>query len=127
MKIRVLALAGAISTALLVAGCQTVASDVSTAASYLSGSSTSQVTTLADAQTAAKLATDTVDLAVNTGKLDVATLKELKALSDGVHAALDNLEATNAAGGNLVYGSFNAALAAFNAYKTAQGIASASS
>jgi hypothetical protein len=99
-----------------------VAQLAATVAQATSSSTPSQVTTLAEAEQGAKLVTDAVDVYVNTASPDRAVLVELKSLSDGVHAAIVSLEAANAKGQSLVYGSFNAALSAFNAYTTAQGI-----
>ena len=108
--------------ALALTGCTSVAQLAATVAQATSSSTPSQVTTLAEAEQGAKLVTDAVDVYVNTASPDRAVLVELKSLSDGVHAAIVSLEAANAKGQSLVYGSFNAALSAFNAYTTAQGI-----
>lgn len=103
-------------------GCTTVASGVANIAATVAGSTPQQATTLSQAVQTATLVTKAADLAVNTGKLSHATLLELNSLSDGVHAALTNLEAANSAGQSLNFASFNAALSAWNAYTTANGI-----
>jgi uncharacterized protein YggE len=108
-------------------GCTTLASGISSVATSLSTASPTQVSTYADATIAADIATRTVDLAVQTGKLNKATLTELAALNDAVHAAWLDLKAANDAGKSLTFASFNAALSAFEAYRAAQGISEASS
>lgn len=101
--------------------CSTITSVVNS----LTNQTTTQVTTLADAEQAATLVTKAVDLYVNSASPDRATLVELQALSNGVHAALTNLQAAQLAGGSLSFASFNAALAAFQAYASSQGISTA--
>ena len=120
---KMLVLAGALLLAApLMAGCTSFASGVATIATNLSSSTPAQVNTYADATLAATLATKTVDLAVNTGKLSKATLIELGALNDGVHSAWLVLKAANAAGKSLDYAAFNAALSAYQSYRTSEGI-----
>lgn len=104
--------------AMSAAGC----SSLTAAYDSLTNQTASQVTTLADAEQAATLATKAVDVYVNSTTPDRATLTELKALNDGVHAALDNLLAAQAAGGSLTFASFNAALSAFDAYADSAGV-----
>jgi hypothetical protein len=79
------------------------------------------VTTLADAEQSATLVTQAVDLYVKTGNPTKATLQQLQAYSNAVHAALTTLEQANAEGGTLVFASFNAAVAAFNSYSASIG------
>ena len=103
-------------------GCTTIASDVASVAQSLSSSTPSQVTTLADAVSAATLVTQAADIAVKSGKLDRATLLEVEGLNNAIHVALFNLEAANAAGQGLDFAAFNAALSAWNSYATVEGI-----
>lgn len=116
----------ALGAMIALGGCTTVASGLSDIATSISTSSPTQVATYADATIAADLATRTVDLAVNTGKLDRATLLELDKLNDAVHAAWLQLKAANDAGQSLTFASFNATLAAYQSYRTAEGIPEAS-
>jgi hypothetical protein len=85
----------------------------------LAGSTTAQVTTLAEAEQAATLVTEAADGWAVVTYMSAAQLTQIQALSSAVHAALDNLEAANAAGQSLVFASFNSALAAFNSYEAA--------
>ena len=104
-------------------GCAQLAAGAANIAATVTGSTPHQVKTLAEAEQTATLVTKAVDLAVNTGKLPRATLVELNSLSDGLHAALGALQQANANGQALNFAAFNAALAAYNAYTTSQGIA----
>lgn len=106
------------------AGCTTLATVAGNIGQSLSSSSSSQVSTLAGALAGAKLATDAVDLYVNTAAPDKATLLELQSLNDGVHKALTDLQAANTAGQSLTFAAFNEALAAFRAYSATKGVAS---
>jgi hypothetical protein len=115
-RLVVAALVGAL--AIGVAGC----SNVTAAFDSLTGQSQSQVTTFADAESAATVATNAVDVYVNSASPDRATLTELKALNDGVHAALTDLQHDQTAGNSLTFGAFNAALDAFDAYATSNGV-----
>lgn len=112
----------AIALVLPLSACTSVAEFAATTATNLSTSTPVQVTTYADATLAATLATKAVKLAVDTHKFDKATLIELSALNDAVHAAWLDLKTDNDAGKSLVFGSFNAALSAYNAYATTEGI-----
>lgn len=103
-------------------GCTTVAKVTAEVATNLSSSTPVQVTTYAAATQAATLATKAVTLAVDVHKFDKATLVELSALNDAVHAAWLDLKTVNDNGGSLAFGSFNAALDAFNAYATTKGV-----
>jgi hypothetical protein len=116
-----------IATALAVsfttmAGCAQMAAGVSGVAGAIAGPTPTQAHDLGTAQQSATLATQIVDTAVRTGKVPRAVLLELNALSDGLHAAVDDLEVANAAHQSLDFAAFNAALDAFNAYKTANAI-----
>jgi hypothetical protein len=122
---RVLRFAAAACIAVALSGCASIAQFASGVATSLSSSSPSQVSTYADATNAAILATKTVDLAVTTLTLSKATLTELQTLNDGLHAAWLQLKAANDAGQSLDYAAFNAALAAYQSYKTSQGISDA--
>lgn len=104
------------------AGCTSVASLVSSTAASMSSTTPTEVRTLAEAEQAATLVTKAVDLYVRTGHPSRATLLELKALSDGVHAAIVELDQAQKNGKSLTYDSVNAALLAFSAYSTAKGI-----
>lgn len=103
-------------------GCTTVAQLAGNVAVNMSSTASSDVTTLAEAEQAATLLTKAADFYVQNGNPDKAALLEIQQLSNSVHAALVSLEATNAKGGSLLFGSFNAAISAFNAYATVQGI-----
>lgn len=103
-------------------GCASVASFVSTTAGKLSGPVPGQATKLADAIQLADLATKTTKLAVDSAKLPRATLIQISAGNDAVHAAIDKLEADNAGGVSLDFSAFNAALAAYNAYAVSVGV-----
>lgn len=122
MQFKRLLSAFAITAALALGGCATLTSTVAQLADHAASASPHQAATLAEALQAATLITRAVDLYVNVGNPDRATLVELKALNDAVHAALTDLEAADARGGSLTFGTFNAALDAFNAYATAKGV-----
>lgn len=108
-----------LALALLVApACSTVAN----LATSLSSSSVAQVNTLGDALQAATLVTRAVDLYVTTGHPDRGTLVELKALNEGLHTSLMDLQAANTRGQSLNFAAFNAALDAYNAYATLKGV-----
>lgn len=113
----------ALSAAIGLGGCASIASGLSTIATNISSSTPTQVRTLAEAERVATLVTKAATVAVNTGTLSRAQLMELDKLNEGVHAALSDLNQTQKEGGSLAYGAFNAALDAFNAYTTQQGIA----
>lgn len=105
-------------------GCTSLASGIASVATSMSSSTPSQVTTLADAVQAADTVTKLADTYVTSGvTISKAQLVQIQALSNGVHTALVNLEAANAAHQSLVFDAFNAALAAYNSYATTQGIA----
>ncbi len=119
---RMLLIAGALALALSAGGCTTVASGLADVATSLSSSSPAQVQTYAEATAAADLATRTVDLAVNNVKFSKATLTELQALNDSLHDAWSKLKAANDAGQSLSFAAFNAALSAYQTYRTEQAI-----
>jgi hypothetical protein len=108
--------------ALGLSGCASVASGITTVVQSVSSSTPTQVTTLADAVSAATLVTQAVDVYVNTASPNKATLLELQTLNNGVHAALVSLEAANTANQSLAIAAFNAALTAFSSYATAVGV-----
>ena len=109
----------AFALAFSLAGC----ANLTTAIGALTTTTTAPaaVTTLGDAEQAATLVTQAVDVAVKTGKLNRATLLQLQTYSNAVHAALTTLEQANTEGGTLVFATFNAAVAAFNSYSAAVG------
>lgn len=115
----------AIALAIIIplSGCTSLASFTANVATELSSSTPTQVKTLADAERVATLATKAATIAVDTGKFSRAQLLQLQKLNDGLHVALVDLNAANKEGNSLVYAGFNAALDAFNAYATSQGIA----
>lgn len=116
-------IAGAvIALSLALGGCTSTAEFFSNAATELSSSTPSQVTTLADAVSAATLVTNAADVAVQTGKLDRGTLIEIQALNEALHTALTVLETANSKGESLDYAAFNAALQAWDSYAVAKGI-----
>lgn len=121
-SLRRVLIAGSAIAALSTSGCASVAQLGANIAQSVSSSTPSQVTTLAEAEQAATLVTNATDLYVNTAHPSSGVLMEIKSLSDGLHAALVTLEQANAAGKSLTFSSFNAALQAFNAYTTSQGI-----
>lgn len=124
---KVLFAAAMMLAAISLGGCSTLAalSGASTTAAVIAGPTPGQATTLADAILVADAATKGVKFAVDTVKLPPSTLTQLSALSDGVHAALSDLEQANAAGQALDFAAFNAAVAAYNAYAVAHGIGAA--
>lgn len=119
MRLR-FALAAAL--ALSLSGCTSLAQVTANVATSLSSSTPTQVTTLAEAINAADLITNSAKVAVDTGRLDAATMKEIDTLSTAVHTALVQLEAANTAGKSLSYAAFQAALDAYLSYSTAEGI-----
>jgi len=102
--------------------CTTLAQWVGDITQFFSSSTPSQVSTLADAVAADTLVTMAIDVYVNTGTPNKATLQELQKINDTLLVALRQLEAASAAGQNLDYAAFNAALATFNSFATSQGI-----
>jgi hypothetical protein len=110
--------------ALALGGCASLAQVAGQVGQLVSSPSAHQVQTLAAALSAAKLATDAVDLYVQVGNPDRATLLQLQSLNEGVHTALTNLQAANMRGESLVFAAFNEALAAFRAYAAAKGAVS---
>jgi len=120
MKIRIFIAAAALALATPLAGCATVAN----IATELSSSTPAQVTTLAEALQAATLVTNAVDIYVNTANPSRAVLLQLQALNNGLHTALVNLQAANAANQSLLMASFNEALGAFRSYATSRGVES---
>lgn len=121
MKRHLIAIGLALSLGL--GGCAGFAQFVATTATDMSSSTPREVTTYAQATQAATLVTKAATLAVQVGKFDRATLVQLNALNEGVHAAWLSLKADNASGKSLTFGAFNAALDAFRAYATAKGVA----
>lgn len=99
-------------------GCSTVAQ----LATNMSTAGPHDATTFADATLAATIATQATDTAVNTGKLDRATLMQLSTMNDMVHGAWLVLKAANDRGQSLEFATFNAALQAFQAYEATKGI-----
>jgi FixJ family two-component response regulator len=79
-------------------------------------------TTLANVLQTATLATKAVDVYVQTGNPNAATLAELKKLNDDVHTQVVALQQDQAAGRALSYTLFNAAMDAFVAYANQNGI-----
>lgn len=98
---------------MLMSGCSTFTSASSTPTS---------VTTVAAAIQADTLVTKAIDAYVLNGMPNRATLIELKALNDGLHKAVDALEAANSAGQPQALAVFNAALAAYNSYAATVGV-----
>lgn len=90
-------------------------------------STPSQVQTYADATRFATLATKTVDLAVQSGKLSRTTLDKLDQLNDTLHAAWVVIRDANSRGESLNFAAFNAALSAFETYRQQQAIPQATS
>lgn len=100
---------------LLLSGCTEISALFN--AGTTTANAPASVTTLVEAEQSAILVTKAVDVYVNTGSPNRATLLKLQQLSNTVHAALVSLEQANAENKPLVFASFNAAVAAFNAYK----------
>lgn len=107
---------------LALGGCTSLAQFAGQTAQSLSSSTPSQAATLADALQAAKLATDAVDLYVNTGNPSPAVLTEINTLNEGLHNSLNLLQAADAAHQSIALAAFNAALTAFNSYATVSGV-----
>lgn len=118
-------LIGLMCLAAPLAGCAQVAAGLSSVAGKIAGPVTDQARTYGDAVLLADAATRATSFAVDTVKLPRATLVQLSAGSDGVHAAFLQLKAANDSGGSLDFAAFNAAIAAFNAYAVANGVAKA--
>ena len=115
-------IAFALCATLALGGCTTLAQGASNVNQALSSSTPQQATTLAQALQFAKLATDAVDVYVNTGNPNRATLTELNTLNEGLHAALGKLQTANMAGQSLALAVFNQAFLAFTTYETAAGV-----
>lgn len=108
--------------AIYLGGCTTLASFVASTATNLSSGTPEQVTTLGDADLAADAVVHLTTAAVDTNKLNAGQLMELQQLRAAVRAALDSLHTASAAGQSLNFAAFNAALDAWRAYKTQQGV-----
>jgi PBP1b-binding outer membrane lipoprotein LpoB len=124
---RMMLIAGALALAMFAGGCTTAASGLASLATSMSSSTPQQVQTYAKATEVADLATRTVDLAVNNVKFSKATLIELQALNDSLHDAWLKLKTAKDAGQSLSFASFNAALAAYQTYRTEEAIPEAPS
>lgn len=122
MKLKYMALA--LMLALPLGACADVASFVTSTATNLSSSTPSQVTTLNEAALATDLVVKATKAAVDTNKLDLATLTKLQALRAAVRAAMNDIVAANTAGNSLDFAAFNGALDAYRAYATQKGITS---
>ena len=122
---RILLRAGIISVllALPLGACTTVAQWTANAAQSLSSTSSTQVSTYADAVLAADAVTKLADAAVNTGKLNRAQLETIQSIRGKVRAAYEQLKAANDAGQSLDFAAINEALVLWSSYATAQGIA----
>jgi hypothetical protein len=108
--------------AIYLGGCTTLASFVASTATNLSSGTPEQVTTLGDADLAADAVVHLTTATVDTNKLNAGQLMELQQLRAAVRAALDSLHTASAAGQSLNFAAFNAALDAWRAYKTQQGV-----
>lgn len=117
--------AGAFALAFLVGGCADIAGGVISTAQATTTETPSQEQAYADITISVDLATRTVDLAVASGKFNKATLTELGSLNDTVHAAWVKLRDAHAAHQSLNFAALNAALAAFDAYRSTHGIPAA--
>lgn len=109
-------LASMLLFAVMLSGCSSLTSLTSASATPTS------VSTVAAAIQADTLVTKSIDAYVLNGMPNRATLIELKALNDGLHKAVDALEAANSAGQPQALAVFNAALAAYNSYATTAGV-----
>jgi hypothetical protein len=125
-SIRLLALSVGLFAAVSLGGCADLASVASSVAVSVTTATSTQVTTLAEAEQAATLAEQGLDLYVTTGTPSPAVVAELKVLVPALHTVLKQAEAANAAGNSALaaaaIASFNQALAALNSYKTLQGV-----
>jgi hypothetical protein len=125
-SIRLLALSVGLFAAVSLGGCADLASVASSVAVSVTTATPTQVTTLAEAEQAATLAEQGLDLYVTTGTPSPAVVAELKVLVPALHTVLKQAEAANAAGNSALaaaaIASFNQALAALNSYKTLQGV-----
>jgi hypothetical protein len=99
---------------------------LSSLAVSLTSPSPTQVKTLAEAEQAATVAENSLDIYVNSGVANQATLAEIKTLVTALHTELKKFEAANSAGNSVAVqaetDAFNAALSALNGYKTLQGV-----
>jgi hypothetical protein len=104
-------------------GCGTTLSGLAVS---LTSPSPTQVKTLAEAIQATTTAENSLDVIVNSGVVNQATLAEIKKLVTDVHTELKKFEAANSAGNSVAVqaevDAFNAALSALNGYKTLQGV-----
>jgi len=119
-NLRMIALAAAFAFAApAVAGCDTIARIGADIKQQSATITPSQVQTVADATLAATAATSAMEVVVRTGVIkDNAVLLQIKALNDGVQAALHRWHNAADKGNSIYAASFNAALDAFNAYKS---------
>lgn len=120
MKRQLAGLALALSVTL--GGCTTVAQWTADTAQSLSSSTPTQVSTLADAEIAAKGVHQLIDQAAKSGKLNRAQLGTLNTINEAVNKAMTDLEAANASGQSLTFAALNEALSQWISYSTAQGI-----
>ena len=104
-------------------GCGTTLSGLAVS---LTSPSPTQVKTLAEAEQASTVAENALDIYVNSGAANQATLAEIKTLVTDLHTELKKFEAANSAGNSVAVqaevDAFNAALSALNGYKTLQGV-----
>lgn len=103
-------------------GCVSVGQGLAELGASVSNETPTQVTTLAEAYQAARLITIAATTAVDTGKLNEATLLGLQNVRGAVRAALDTLNDAHMRGENLNFAAIDAALTAYRAYTTAKGI-----
>lgn len=110
----------------LLGACTTIASGLSDIAVVTSSGSSTQVTTVAEAEQATKLIEDGLDLYVTTGHPSKAVLDELNVLVPALHNTLKAAESAQASGNNAAMAAglaaFNEALAAVQGYETKQGV-----
>lgn len=112
----------AVAVLITTSGCTTVAQWTADTAQSLSSSTPTQVSTLADAEIAAKGVHQAISLAANSGKMTRAQLGTLGTVNDNLNKAMTDLETANANGQSLAFAALNEVLAQWISYSTAQGI-----
>ena len=115
-----------VAAALMLGGCTTLASDISSVVVSTTSAGPTQAKTVAEAEQATKLLEDGLDLYVTTGHPSKAVLDELKVLMPALHTTLKAAEAAQASGNSATMATalaaFNEALAAVQGYETKQGV-----
>lgn len=115
-----------LATSVLLSGCTSVGSGLSSVAVSLTSKTATQAKTVAEATQAVTLVERGLDLYVQNGNPPRAVLLELQILVPAVHNALVAVQGANRAGNSAAaaaaLASFNEALAALTAYQTLSGV-----